>query len=235
MHPGDQLPRAERLGEVVVGADGEADDEVGLGVAGGEHQHRHRSVALDLAAHLEAVEAREHEVEHHEVGLEAPVQARRPAGPSAAISTAKPSLRSRVATASAIDASSSTTRIVRVEGRGRCGHARSKVRSPSCGSPAGAVEIRCRSAGESDSGAGPGADRDRVADLGRRDRGRHGDAQRGGSAVVGDEHGHEVVVAAEGAPRDAARESAAIGASAVALEQQVVGLQRPEPRRRRRS
>ena len=67
---GDELARAERLGQVVVGADAEADDEVGLGVAGGEHQHRDRPVALDRSAHLEAVEAGEHEVEDHEVGVE---------------------------------------------------------------------------------------------------------------------------------------------------------------------
>ena len=70
MDPRDELPGAERLGEVVVGADGEPDDEVGLGVAGGEHQDGHRAVALDAPAHLEAVEAREHQVEDDEVGTE---------------------------------------------------------------------------------------------------------------------------------------------------------------------
>ena len=65
--------------DVVVGTDCEADDEVGLGVAGRQHQHRDRAVALDPPAHLEAVEAREHEVEDHEIGPEvpAPVDARR--------------------------------------------------------------------------------------------------------------------------------------------------------------
>ena len=70
MDPGDELARAERLGEVVVGADGEADDQVGLGVAGREHEDRYRALPLDALAHLEAVEAGEHEVEDDEVGLE---------------------------------------------------------------------------------------------------------------------------------------------------------------------
>ena len=64
LHPCDQLSHAERLGEVVVGADRQADDEVGLVVAGGEHQHRYVAVALDAPAHLQAVEAGEHQVEH---------------------------------------------------------------------------------------------------------------------------------------------------------------------------
>ena len=123
MNPSDELAGAERLGQVVVGADLEADDEIGLGVTCGEHQHRDRSFTLDLAADVEAVEAGEHEVEHHEVGPEALAELH-PAGPSAAMVTSKPSLRSRVATASAIGGSSSTTRIVRVsngEGTGIAG------------------------------------------------------------------------------------------------------------------
>ena len=41
--PGDQLAHGERLGHVVVGADAQPDQHVGLVVAGGEHQHRHRA------------------------------------------------------------------------------------------------------------------------------------------------------------------------------------------------
>ena len=80
--PGDQLAAAERLGEVVVGADGQPDDEVGLRIARGQHQHRNRPVPLDLAAHVEAVDPRQHEVEHDEVGLEgpAPLDPGRPVG-----------------------------------------------------------------------------------------------------------------------------------------------------------
>ena len=136
-----QLARAERLGEVVVGADRQADDEVGLGVAGGEHQDGDGSLALDLAAHVEAVEPGEHEVEHHEVGLELAGSAPRRRGRRRRWSTEKPSLRSRVATASAIDASSSTTRIV----RGRAGAGadmRFQRKEPG-------LHVSCRSCGDS--------------------------------------------------------------------------------------
>src|SRR4051794_36835096 len=71
-------------------------------------------------------------------------QRARRAGPSAAMVTEKPSLRSRVATASAIDASSSTTTMV----RGRAGAGadmRFQRKEPICTCRAGAVEIRCRS------------------------------------------------------------------------------------------
>ena len=66
--PGHELTGAERLGEVVVGAHGQADDEVGLRIPGGQHQDGDGPVALDLPAHLEAVEAGEHEVEDDEIG-----------------------------------------------------------------------------------------------------------------------------------------------------------------------
>ncbi len=71
VHPGDELTGAERLGEVVVGADFEPDHEVGLRVTGREHEDRNRPVALDPPADVEAVEPGKHEVEHDEVGLEA--------------------------------------------------------------------------------------------------------------------------------------------------------------------
>ena len=45
--PRDQLPHAERLGQVVVRPDAEPHQQVGLVVAGGEHQHRHRPLRLD--------------------------------------------------------------------------------------------------------------------------------------------------------------------------------------------
>ena len=70
MHARDELARAERLRQVVVGADGQPDDLVGLRVARGQHQHRHGPVVLDAAAHLEAVEAGQHEVEDDEVGTQ---------------------------------------------------------------------------------------------------------------------------------------------------------------------
>ena len=67
---GDQLAGTEGLGQVVVGARREALQQVGLGVARREHQHRDGVLVLDRPAHVEAVEAREHEIEDHEVGGE---------------------------------------------------------------------------------------------------------------------------------------------------------------------
>jgi hypothetical protein len=67
-HAGDELALAERLGHVVVGADAEADEQVGLGVQRGEHEHRDGPVALDAAADLVAVDAGQHDVEDDEVG-----------------------------------------------------------------------------------------------------------------------------------------------------------------------
>ncbi len=46
--PGDQLAGAERLGQVVVSADGEPDHQVGLGVAGRQHEDRGRGAPPDL-------------------------------------------------------------------------------------------------------------------------------------------------------------------------------------------
>ena len=42
-HAGDELAQRERLGHVVVGADAEPDQQVGLLAARGQHQHRHRA------------------------------------------------------------------------------------------------------------------------------------------------------------------------------------------------
>ena len=68
--PGDQFAHAERLGEVVVRADTEADQQVGLVVARRQHQHGHRTVALNPSAHLVTVEAGQHHVEDDQVGAE---------------------------------------------------------------------------------------------------------------------------------------------------------------------
>ena len=68
-HPGGQLPGRERLGDVVVGAEVEAEEHVVLGGAGGEHDDRHVGLAPHDAGHVEAVHARHHPVEDHEVGL----------------------------------------------------------------------------------------------------------------------------------------------------------------------
>jgi hypothetical protein len=65
-----ELARAERLGEVVVRPDRQPDHEIGLVVAGGEHDHRDPSLGLDPPAHFQPVEAGQHQVEDDEVGLE---------------------------------------------------------------------------------------------------------------------------------------------------------------------
>ena len=55
LHPHGQLAEAERLGQVVVGADGEPGDLVRLLGPGRQHQHGRPSVALDLRADLQPV------------------------------------------------------------------------------------------------------------------------------------------------------------------------------------
>lgn len=69
VHPGGQLAHRERLGHVVVRADAEADQHVGLVVAGGQHEDRDGTLGLDPAAHLQAVETGQHHVQDHQVGL----------------------------------------------------------------------------------------------------------------------------------------------------------------------
>ena len=69
--PGDDLLEAERLGDVVVAAGGQAGHPVLDRVLGGQEEHRHVGVvAAHPAQHLEAVEVGEHHVERHRVGLE---------------------------------------------------------------------------------------------------------------------------------------------------------------------
>ena len=67
---GEQLAALERLDQIVVGAAVEALDAV-LGVgARGEDQDRDVALGADAAADLDAVEPRQAEVEHDEVGDE---------------------------------------------------------------------------------------------------------------------------------------------------------------------
>ena len=61
-----ELARRERLRDVVVGAELEAGDAVGLLVARGEHHDRHLRVRAHLPAHLEAVDPGKPDVEHDE-------------------------------------------------------------------------------------------------------------------------------------------------------------------------
>jgi hypothetical protein len=70
-HPRQQLGDGKRLGDVVVGAELEAQHLVGLGRARRQHHDRGRCRALaQLAADIEAVLARQHQVEDDEVGIE---------------------------------------------------------------------------------------------------------------------------------------------------------------------
>ena len=66
--PGQQLGQPERLGHVVVGARVQADDEVDLVGAGGQHQHGQLgAVGAQAPADLQAVHAGQPEVEHEQV------------------------------------------------------------------------------------------------------------------------------------------------------------------------
>ena len=64
---GDELGDLERLLDVVVGARLEADHDIDRVGAGGEHDDRDRRRPADRAADLEAVHARQHDVEQDEV------------------------------------------------------------------------------------------------------------------------------------------------------------------------
>ncbi len=65
----DEFPRSERFGDVIVGANFEADDPVDLGAARGKQQDRRTRVAgADAAAEVEAVEMRHHHVEQAQGG-----------------------------------------------------------------------------------------------------------------------------------------------------------------------
>ena len=85
--PGEQLVHAERLGHVVVGAGVERGDLVGLAVAHGQHDDRHRAPAAQAADHVDAVDAGQAEVEDDDVGVVARGERRAPARPSGARST----------------------------------------------------------------------------------------------------------------------------------------------------
>src|SRR5262245_36070333 len=70
-----ELAHREGLGYVVVGADLEAGDLVGLAALGGQHDDRHLAARAHLAADFDAVHLRQHQVEDDEIEaglLEAP-------------------------------------------------------------------------------------------------------------------------------------------------------------------
>ena len=66
---GEQLAKAERLDQVVVGTELEADDAVDLVSARADDDDRHARAGAQLAAHLEAVAVGEAQVEQHEIVL----------------------------------------------------------------------------------------------------------------------------------------------------------------------
>ena len=63
LHARDELARVERLRQVVVGADLEADDLVDVLVARGQHQDRHVGAAAQPPADLDPVDVGQHQVE----------------------------------------------------------------------------------------------------------------------------------------------------------------------------
>ena len=62
-----QLTPAERLGDVVVGAEFEPEDPVELVTAGRQHDDRDRAALAELAAHVATIDVRKPEIEEHEV------------------------------------------------------------------------------------------------------------------------------------------------------------------------
>ena len=70
LHAGDELARREWLGQVVVPADREPDDAVDLLAPGREEDHGWVGEGPEPAEDLDAVEARQHDVEDDHVGGE---------------------------------------------------------------------------------------------------------------------------------------------------------------------
>ena len=62
-----QLAPAERLGDVVVGAELEPEDAIELVAASSQHDDRDVAALAQLAAHVAAVDVRESEIEEDEV------------------------------------------------------------------------------------------------------------------------------------------------------------------------
>ena len=63
-----ELTHAERFHQVVVGAHLKTENAVGFGVAGTHHQDQGRSpTAAQASAQVEAIQARQHQIEHHQI------------------------------------------------------------------------------------------------------------------------------------------------------------------------
>src|SRR4030067_2204680 len=70
-HPGDELFGRERLGDVIIGAQLQAQDLVGLIAPGGDHDHRDGSPLLlppQELADLQPIDIGEHEIKKDQVG-----------------------------------------------------------------------------------------------------------------------------------------------------------------------
>ena len=67
----EELAGVEGLGKVVVGAELQADDPIGVVAPRGEHEYRHPGARADPPAHLEAVQIGQHHVEDDGIGLRA--------------------------------------------------------------------------------------------------------------------------------------------------------------------
>jgi hypothetical protein len=65
---GHELPGGVGLGDVVVGADREPDDAVGLAVETGQHDHVGVAEGAQAATGLDPVDAGQVDVQHHQVG-----------------------------------------------------------------------------------------------------------------------------------------------------------------------
>jgi hypothetical protein len=68
-HPGDQLPHAERLCQIVVGAHLQANHAVRLLTVRGQHQDGDGGHATDLPQDLRPVQPRQYPIEDHQVRL----------------------------------------------------------------------------------------------------------------------------------------------------------------------
>ena len=66
-HAGHKLTRREGLGDIVVRAQLQADEAVGLFDAGGEHNDRHVRPAPQRAADVQAIHSRQVQVEHNQI------------------------------------------------------------------------------------------------------------------------------------------------------------------------
>jgi hypothetical protein len=64
-HPCDHFARAERFGNIIVGAEFEAYDPVGFFAASRQHNDRDVPVGAQALRDFKTVQTRQHQVEHH--------------------------------------------------------------------------------------------------------------------------------------------------------------------------